>query len=455
MIYSERLTFLLLFLWCILPILISFVLYTVGLLGAFPAAADLKKAGFQIGYLNYNITIEVYYKLFQVLGFVTFLYVVFHLLLSRKRLLKMTVLKSNPWVYLLLGLLLCTIASTVLSYDPFFAFFGGEYVHDGLLSYFIYTNIFLCASMIRKEKYRRYLLRVFTAVVSYLAIIMIIQELTRSPFLDYCFPSFRAVVFNQFNHFGYVLCMGILAFLGLYLHDKTAGRKLKITYMVGFCLLVFALLINDTFGAYLATAVAIPVVYIFYAKNGNKLRIKAFLPLIAFILVSALNILNVLPGSATLSKNLTQFGTDVKNVATGSEQAASAGTGRFTLWKDTLKRISEHPFFGYGPEGFYGRNAITNDDRPHNEYLLIAGYHGIPALIFYLSALITLAVHHWKRLKELDPLVVAVAGVTVGYLFSACFGNPVFNTVPFFWMFLGLTTATNEKTPPLICLEEA
>ena len=167
-----------------------------------------------------------------------------------------------------------------------------------------------------------------------------------------------------------------------------------------------------------------------------------------------LSTLALLPGANGMSVNFRQFGTDLWSVAIQSENAGRAGTGRYRLWTDTVKRIGQRPVFGFGPEGFYGENAIHNNDSPHNEYLQMAGFLGIPGLVLYLAALFTLAIHHWKHIRELDPLVVAVSGVTVVYLFSACFGNPVFNTAPYFWMFLGLTTAVGESAPSLLQVPE-
>ena len=54
-------------------------------------------------------------------------------------------------------------------------------------------------------------------------------------------------------------------------------------------------------------------------------------------------------------------------------------------------------------------------------------------------------------MKGLDPLVVAAAGGSVAYLVSAFVGAPVFNTFPFFCMFLGFTSI--GVTEPVICLK--
>lgn len=117
----------------------------------------------------------------------------------------------------------------------------------------------------------------------------------------------------------------------------------------------------------------------------------------------------------------------------------SAGTGRMTLWIDTIDKIKHSPIFGYGPEGLYfkfGDKLMT--DWPHNEYLQYAAFFGIPGLIFYISSLFSLAKKRLSELKKLDTTTIIAIGVIIAYLFSALFGNTMFYTSPFFFTFFGL-----------------
>lgn len=433
---------------CILPVLISFFDVYLGFRGDF---TEKELESIHSGVHYYPQSIHAYYLCFCILGSVILLYVIISAILSYRRVFSRDTVKNNPWFFLLLMLLLWSVVCALLSDDFIFSFIGEKYLHDGLSSYFIYAGVFVCASMIRRERARMILLRVYCTVVVYLSLIMIVQQAVHGK-IDYAFPSFRAVVFNQFNHFGYILCMSVAACAGLYLYDKTAGKVLKAVYICGFCFETYALLVNDTFGSYLAALIALPVIILFWYLHGNKLSVRVFLPLILFIVISAASFCGMLPLAQGLETNVDVLGTDVQNIAVGSEEADHAGTGRYILWKDTVQRIKEHPVFGVGPEGLVGDNAITNIDSPHNEYLQIAAFLGIPGLLLYLAALFTLAAHHLKNIKKLDPMVLAVAGVTVTYLISACFGNPVFNTYPYFWMLLGLTTATNESEYPVVSL---
>lgn len=435
--------------WCFLPAVICVYDLVMGALGRFPV--DLE--GLTLGELNYDIALSAHITFFRVLGVVTVLFVLLALRACWRRVKDPRLLRAEPWYGLLAGLLLWALISVLRSDDPISAFTGGDYFCDGYSSYLIYAGIFVCAAVIRKEKHRLLLAGSFGAVIAALSVIMVVQT-HGSPFLDYCFPSRRAVVFNQFNHFGYMLCMGVLAFLGLYLFDRSGKGWRKAAYLAGFAWLVYALLVNDTFGAYLAAVTALAAVYLVYFIRREAISVRVFLPVALLILFSVLNSVGFTQGDASVSGNFQQFGADVTHVIANDEQAAAAGTFRMTLWRDTAARIAQRPVFGFGPEGFVGENSITNGRLPHNEYLQIAGFLGVPALLLYLAALLSLAWHHCRHIRELDPMVIAVAGVSVGYLISACFGNPVFNTAPYLWLFLGLTTATGEKTAPLLCVEE-
>lgn len=440
-----RISYVVLIFWCLLPVVMFLFNIAAGLAGKlFPLDSMTEAAeSYDLG-TNYLLPISAYHLVYRILGTLTILCGLFIAVSSWRSLAARKNIRTMPGFCLLLLLLFWACLSAAVSDSFLRAFQGGEALYDGLFSYFVYAGMFVCAAALRGERQRRDLLRCFCAVILFLAMIMLMQD-AGNAFLRACMPSKHAVVFHQFNHFGYLLCMAIICLTGLYLYDVKAGRLLRGSYLLGEAILVYALLINDTFGSYLAALAALPVVYLFYFKSGRKFRIVALLPVFVFLLISLYNFLGMGQSDATLAGNMSQLGTDLNNIATNSEAAAEAGTRRFIKWKDTLTRIGQRPVFGFGPDGFYGSNAITEGDAPHNEYLQIAGYLGIPALLLYLGALLTLMAHQWKRIRELDSTVLVSAGVTVTYLFSAFFGNPVYNTAPYFWLFLGLTTAVCES----------
>ena len=449
-VQADQAIFLLLLIWCILPAAMSIFNMAAGGLGIlFPGrTAEEAALGYELG-RNYLLPLVVYHNTFVVLGIVTMLFALLCIDRSWRNLVKETEMRKRLW-YILLGVLLAWALVCSIVSDSFLrAIMGGNILFDGYLSYLIYASVFICASSLNKEHYRKILVRCFCIVMIWLSLIILAQE-AGSVFLRACMPSKYAVVFNQFNHFGYMLCMSIIAMVGLFLYDTEASHLIKVLYILGEALLVYALLLNDTFGSYLAALAAVPVVYLFYIKNGRKISLAVLLPAVVFLIISLLNILGIGKTGMGLASNITQLGTDIGNIASNSEAAAMAGTMRFVKWLDTLKRISQRPIFGFGPDGFYGLNSITEGDVPHNEYLQVAGYLGIPGLVMYLSALVSLTINRWKYIKTLDPFVLVSSGIVVVYLFSACFGNPVYNTAPYYWLFLGILSSASNGEKALI-----
>ncbi len=444
-IHPEKIAYMFLMAWVLIPVVISFYDILSALAGRFDAAsgADI------IALLQrLNVHRAVYNAAFFTFGYFTLLFAVWLVISYRKRFFNAAFIKENPWVFLLLLLFLWCLLSTCFADDIKVAFLGKKYAFIGFRAYFIYAAMFMSALTIRKEKYRKNLLRLFCGVMTYLSVLILFQAYANS-IMDVSMGFDYSGVFFQHNHFGYVLCMGIIGSAGLFLFDDTGHFLNKSAYICCMAVQLWGLLLNGTFGSYIAVLAGLPVLYLFYFRSKGLFRIHVILPLIIFILVTAVDFMGLIPADEPLAARFGLLSKEVGEIAAGSEKVVHVGTGRGTLWIQTLERIRQRPLFGFGPEGFYGENAIIShdghtQDSPHNEFLQMAGYTGIPSLLFYLSALGSLAVYNWKRLKKLDPVVIACSGVVVTYLVSSFFGNPISNTVVYFWMFLGLIASTGE-----------
>ena len=96
--------------------------------------------------------------------------------IHRTKLLKWTFIK-RPWTGLLAILLIWAFFAIAIARDRRLAIFGGPYRYEGFLSYLAYGGIFLNASIIKNEKYRK-IIFIFIAVVSTtLASLTFIKEL--------------------------------------------------------------------------------------------------------------------------------------------------------------------------------------------------------------------------------------------------------------------------------------
>ena len=149
-----------------------------------------------------------------------------------------------------------------------------------------------------------------------------------------------------------------------------------------------------------------------------------------------------------LTEEITGTREDVANIIEGNEDAPSAGTGRWSLWTHAVGFALEKPLFGYGPDtlGTPFGDAGESTNRPHNEFLQFAASQGLPALMFYLGALITLAVSAFRKRHGLTTLTLTLGFVVVGYLASSMFGNTMYYTTPFYVMFLSFTVKGVKET---------
>ena len=130
--------------------------------------------------------------------------------------------------------------------------------------------------------------------------------------------------------------------------------------------------------------------------------------------------------------------------------AEKAGTGRLDLWINGIKFFLERPILGYGPDNLGAkykeveiREEDRNQDRPHNLLIQLATTSGIIGLVTYVSAIGIILIRALKRMKMEDDVHVISFFVVIAYLISAMFGNSMYYTSPYFFIFLGLLMSEN------------
>lgn len=438
--FCKNIALLILVAWCLLPIFMCIYDLTMGIIGAFP-----KIPAEMYGNINYTVAINTYYYAIAILGIVSLSFSLITIIAHRTHTSGISYYRTHHWYLYLSLFLLWAIFSTIFAEDSLFALTGNSSTKTGLITYFFYVGAFLCASMINSDRQIRSILILIMAVICVLSIIMLIQN-SGVFFLDYCFPARNAVVFKNSNHFGYILCIGIALTVGLFLFDYNNEATYHVIILILFTLITITLLVNGTLGAYIGAVLSIIAYYTFYIRRHGNISIYIMLPAIIFIAVSAMNALGVFNTGYSLLADFQKTASDIQRITEGVEESDSAGSGRWILWKQTIDRIIDRPVFGFGPDGFYGEYALNRNLNPHNEYLLYAGFHGIPALLFYLAALFSLAAYCWRNLKHISPLQVVLGGTVIAYLASAFFGNPVFNTVPYYWILLGMLSTVDKSS---------
>lgn len=199
---------------------------------------------------------------------------------------------------------------------------------------------------------------------------------------------------------------------------------------------IIALVLNNTFGSYLAVMLGIVFGLIISYKKTKSMFYGIVLGAIIFVLTSIC--MDTL--THNVSNNFKITTKDTNKILDTSKKADDAGSGRWLLWKGALKYSFEKPVLGYGPENLQVRYLKDNIcfERPHNEYLQYAAYFGYPGLLFYLTGLVSLFIYYCIKRKSNSEITTTCLMVVFGYCVSAFFGLTMFYTVSFFYMFLGL-----------------
>lgn len=330
-------------------------------------------------------------------------------------------IKLEKWDICFLLLLGWGFLSVLFAEDKTLAIFGTHRI-DGYFSYLVYASLYIGTRTLKSEKIKLWLIRFFTIVITFLCFDCIVLKDNTS-------------IFYNRNHFAYLLTISSMLLCGLLIYEKKLYFKL--IYCALFCCNVYTLILADTFGSYLAVMFGVLFVLLLTHIAQKNLFKSALLALLLFICVSIFADYN----TGILRNNFNLFGLDIEKVTTNADDVDSAGSFRIGLWKYSISCIAKRPVFGYGPEGTYYSFYSVNDcyfDRPHNEYIQYALFMGIPALIFYLTGLFSLFIFTMKNLKRI-PSYAFLSGIAVlAYCISAFFGNTMYYTSPYFFMFLGM-----------------
>ena len=232
---------------------------------------------------------------------------------------------------------------------------------------------------------------------------------------------------------------------------SAALRLKKPLYLVPAALSLLVLVLGETrgglLGAVCGSVLALPVVL----PLGKKARRLLWLGILCAVLL-ALLLIWLLPLPGTLGEAHALLRGEVRD---------SFGTGRIYIWRNTLPLLRERLLLGGGADTFSHRmtaqfTRVQEDGRvirrtidcAHNEYLNILVNQGLPALVFYLAALV-LSLVGWFRRR--GGTAAALLGAAVFcYVIQAFFGISTPSCSGFFWVFWGLLeTALPWGDPPL------
>ena len=331
------------------------------------------------------------------------------------------------------------VISTIINKTESSLLFGYSQRGEGLIHLLLYFIVFYhCGSKIKNQLIKKVL------VIVYLLISFLIGILT---LVDYFIVRIKIFVNGYFiaifyheNFYAYFLTIAITLSAALLVLDEK--RVTKVFALFTFIINTVVLAFNDSFGGFLACLVSLAFLIVAASIKNHRFSVPATAMLVLFLAVCFIVGLKY----QSFFSEVIKLGSDVEKIATNAEDADSAGTFRWGLWRATAGYIKERPLFGYGFEGTADLLlSDTGQDKVHNEYLDYMVDFGIPAGLIYIGGLISIFIKALKRRDYVDNITLCCLVASLGYIGSAFFGNRLIFITPFFFIFLGLANNTHGQ----------
>ena len=368
------------------------------------------------------------------------LYVIYFIKLKKDN--KFNIKRFIPELLIII-LLIISIISTIFSSNPHLSLYGEGYRKEGLIVYIMYIGILLLASIIKNNKYMKYVLKSIIVSGLFITILPLLKD-------NFTFLNFVNVFCNT-NHYGYYLMINVMLSLFMFIDNKQIIKK--IFYLIIYIFFIYILIKNNTFGCYLAISISLFCLLI-YSLIKKYQRINVIIVILIFIITSfCVSYFDIKIGervyfkdtTGLISNNFKSIKEDISGIANNDEKVTNkAGSGRGLLWKEAINYTLEHPIIGGGMENLRNHyyeiskeNKVTFNDRPHNIILQVSSFIGIPGAIIYLSLILYVAISNLKIMKN-DTIHIMIYFTAMCYFISSMFGNSMYYTSPYFIILLGL-----------------
>lgn len=353
---------------------------------------------------------------------------------------------------------------------------GTDFRPDGVFMYTCFMVVYIYATMIKRKNLKKAVF--ITNIVGFILVSLVVLQQyfgiigstgvkdagAFGRWLSSVYES-RGIRYGHFykgltgsfynlNHVAYYMTIGTMLVSGMVITSQKTVSKVMWSLLAVYS--YYLIIINDTFGCYLAVIGALlitAILYIIKDKERNAKRIvNAVLPLILFVAVSVTFIATDTSDNSIV-KNFKGLKEDTVTIATTDNiEEEHAGSGRLEMWVATVDMIKEKPVFGFGPDNLKSEYVERERslDRAHNEPLEMAVATGIPSALLYYAA-IAVAIYLFIRKKdsfsEQTSLLPFMA--LAGYLISSLFGVFLFYTGGYFIMMLGFVSSREKQSPVL------
>ena len=342
-------------------------------------------------------------------------------------------------LFFFIGYSALIIISTIINKTDIKYILGETSRAEGVLQVIGYMLIFyLCASLIKKEKFKSFIVWFFLATSTVIGILTLINKYITD--VTIIGDAYVCRIFYTHNFYAYYLAMAITLAAGIVALKRSKAER--VAAFIIMCLNTGILAINDSLGPFLASIVSF--IFLLIAVSYKRRKFSFTVLLLFAVFMGIIFVIGLFTPS--FFSEFAGLGRDVKKIVTDSEDAGNAGTLRWTLWTHTAKYIKEKPLFGWGIEGTAERlGTETHAGKAHNEYLENMAYYGIPAGLLYLFGLIAVYIKALIKRRNVDDLTVICLTGALAYIGSALVGNSFIFTAPFMFIPLGLANNTSGQ----------
>lgn len=323
------------------------------------------------------------------------------------------------------------IISTLLAISPIQSLLGTSYRKEGLFTYIGYFFIMINSMFLDDKSKKKYYQILITVAV-------IISLFSLFKINNFLFPyqySYNGI-FYQFNHFSYFLIIALVFNTCLFISSNNTNEK--IIYYISYLILLVQLILNNTFGGYLALTITSIFIIIYYVKI-KKIKLSSFILVITFIICSLFITKN---NESIVLKNFFDNTKEVINTNFEDEnQLSKLGTSRGKLWIEAIKMIEKRPIIGYGIENLeqeYHKIEMLYADKPHNMILALSGYIGIPGMLCFIISIILILYLVLRNIKNISNEDLISFFAVICFSCSSIVANSMFYTTPYVFVCLGI-----------------
>lgn len=429
---------------------INYILMCIIIVGL-PLSIILKIYSEYIPFLN-NLCLYYYQILWILIPFQILIYIYN---------LKQKKFKINIFDIIVYILLILIMVSTNLAIDLDTAIWGAYLRNEGFLTILSYYLLFLnCKDCITKPQIKKIINALIILGLAQF-VFSCLQVFIRGPY------QINAVNNIHYMALGFTSNPNFLgSFMVLLLSLTTAMyliEKNKYYLIVSIIFFINLILAQSTgpFFAYIFTLIFMIIVL----NKKKKIDLKKPMVFIGILFITFLLTANIselifknvfhdkIQSSYTIKGDLINtlnIANPLYNNLDGSkdELIENYGSGRFTIWKNSLKIFPNYPLFGTGPDNFgYAYSKINSYsgvyyDKAHNEYIQILVTQGI---FVFLTYMLFLGLIFFKTIKSKDNLTLLLLFSFVGYSVQAFMNISIASVAPFNFIIMGLLINSLNK----------